>query len=299
MIEVSKCVICDGSIIQLKRALVAPFLATRIWKRKPFCVDLVRCEACGFIFYNPRLDDADLRNLYGNYRSEEYRQMRHASEPWYTARFNEDLASSASYEIRRARLAPILRQHVGKRAIGRILDYGGDRGDLVAGLLAGAEPFVYDISGMPAATGVTATSDPAACKADLIVNSNVLEHVGFPRPLVSEILQAAPKGGLVFLEVPCESPFGFTRISRRLAQIGVIALTRPALARFIVRPASLYMMHEHINYFTEQSLVALLRLCGGTVIAAGTYPLVSGAGEADMAWCLGANMQSRPAYEAG
>jgi hypothetical protein len=48
--------------------------------RTPFCVDLVQCEACGFIFYNPRLDDTDLRRLYSNYRSEEYQQMRHASE---------------------------------------------------------------------------------------------------------------------------------------------------------------------------------------------------------------------------
>jgi hypothetical protein len=241
------------------------------------------------MFYNPRPDDADLRRLYGNYRSEEYQQMRHASEPWYTSKFNTDLASPSHYEIRRAKLVPILRQHVGERKINRILDYGGDRGDLVVGLLDGAEPFVYDISGIPAATGVTATTDPAGCKADLIINSNVLEHVGFPRILVSEILQAAPEGCLVFLEVPCEFPFGLTRIARRLAQIGVMALMRPALAPSVVRPASLYMMHEHINYFTEQSLTVLMRSCGGTVIAAGSYPMAGRAGKADMAWCLGSN----------
>jgi len=44
------------------------------------------------MFYNPRLDDDDLRRLYLNYRSEEYQQMRHASEPWYTSKFNADLA---------------------------------------------------------------------------------------------------------------------------------------------------------------------------------------------------------------
>jgi hypothetical protein len=88
IIEASNCVICDGAIRRLKRALVAPFLAKRIWNRTPFCVDLVRCESCGFMFYNPRLDDDDLRRLYLNYRSEEYQQMRHASEPWYTTKFN-------------------------------------------------------------------------------------------------------------------------------------------------------------------------------------------------------------------
>lgn len=213
--------------------------------------------------------------------------MRHASEPWYTPKFNADLASSSSYEIGRAKLAPILQQNIGQRRVRRVLDYGGDRGDLVNGLFEGAETFVYDISGIPAVSGVTATTTPAGCKADLIINSNVLEHVGFPRDLVNEILQAAPEDGLVYLEVPCEFPFGLTRIARRMAQIGVMALTRPALARFVVRPASLYMMHEHINYFTEQSLTALMRSCGGTVIASGAYPSTGRAGKADMAWCLG------------
>jgi hypothetical protein len=287
MIEASKCVICEGAIIHLKRALVAPFLARRIWDRTPFCVNLVKCEACGFMFYNPRLEDDELRRLYSNYRSEEYQQMRHASEPWYTGKFNSDLASPTSYEIRRAKLAPILRKHVGLRKINRILDYGGDRGDLVAGLFDGAEAFVYDISGIPAATGVTSTNNPAGCAADLIISSNVLEHVGFPRLLVSEVFQAAPEDGLVYLEVPCEFVFGLTRISRRLAQIGVMVLTRPSLARYIIRPASLYMMHEHINYFTERSLIELMRSCGGNVIASGSYSSSGRAGNADMAWCLG------------
>jgi hypothetical protein len=289
VVESPVCVICNGKLKNQKRALVAPFLAERIWKRKPFCVDLVQCQDCGFLFYNPRLDDGDLRRLYGNYRSEEYQKMRYDSEPWYNSNFNEGLASPASYEIRRAKLAPILRQHLGERKIRRILDYGGGRGDLVVGLVDDAEPFVYDISGIPAVTGVTSTTNPAACEADLIINSNVLEHVGFPRDLVSEILSASPKGGLVYLEVPCESPFGLMRLLKRTAQIGIMALTRPTLALQILRPASLYMMHEHINYLTEKSLTELMRACGATVVAAGSYSATGRAGKADLAWCLGSN----------
>lgn len=225
--------------------------------------------------------------------------MRFASEPWYTPSFNEDLASASSYEIRRATLAPILQQHVGNRKIRRILDYGGDRGDLVLGLFGGAEPFVYDISGIPPAPGVTSTADPAACAPDLIINSNVLEHVGFPRYLVNEILQATPKSGLVFLEVPCEFPFGLTRLARRIAQIGIMAVTRPAIARHVVCPAGRYMMHEHINYFTEQSLTRLFRACGGTLIASGSYASSGRAGKVDMAWCLGSNQKTQLANETG
>jgi hypothetical protein len=80
---------------------------------------------------------------------------------------------------------------------------------------------------------------PCACEADLIVNSNALERFGFPRLPVSNVLHAAPNGGFVFLEAPCESHFRLTRISRRLAQIRIMALTHPSLAEFIVRPATL------------------------------------------------------------
>lgn len=287
MIEVFSCVICDGAIREIKRALVSPFLAARIWNRRPFCVDLVECKACGFMFYNPRLDDAEAGRLYAGYRSKEYQRMRHASEPWYTEKFNAKIGSDTAYERRRPVIAAILRQYIGKREIKRVLDYGGDRGDLVRGLVDGAAAFVYDISGISAVDGVTAVTDPAECKADLVINSNVFEHVGFPRLLLKDIVKATPLGGSVFLEVPRESPLGFSRMFRRIAQLGIVALTRPALAPYVLRPASLYLMHEHINYFSEQSLTTLMRSCGCAVTAVGSYLMDSGVEKAPMVWCLG------------
>jgi hypothetical protein len=213
--------------------------------------------------------------------------MRHSTEPWYTTSFNADLASPINYEKRRARLAPILKEHLGKRKIKRVLDHGGDHGDLVLGLIEGAEPFVYDISGVAPTPGVKAVTDPASCKADLIINSNVLEHVGFPRDLVTDILRAVPDDGLIFLEVPCEVATGTSRILRRIAQIGIMSMYRPLLAPYILQPAGLYMMHEHINYFTEGSLTELMRRCGATVISSGGYFSSARTGSADVAWCLG------------
>ena len=287
MIEVSTCVVCDGEIRKLRAALVSPFLAKRIWNRPPFSVDLVQCKACEFIFYNPRLDDEEAIRLYSGYRSPEYQQMRYASEPWYTDKFNVALASPESYDRRREILGPILRHHIRERSIRRVLDYGGDRGDLVVGLIEGAEAFVFDISGISAAKGVTSTTSPAECKPDLIVNSNVLEHVGFPNRFMEDVVKIAPTGSLIFLEVPCESPFGLARIARRIAQVAIIALTRPALARYIMSPGSLYMMHEHINYFTERSLAALMRSAGCSVAATGNYFVDGRAGKAQIVWCLG------------
>ncbi len=287
MIEVSACVICDGPIRHLKRALVAPFLARRIWNRDAFAIDLVQCQSCGFIFYNPRLDDADLAQHYRSYRSPEYLQMRRSFEPWYTEKFNADLASPSHYESRRAKLAPIFRRHLNGRKIDRVLDYGGDHGDLMLGLFGDAQLLLYDISGADPAPGVTAVTDPAACKADLILNSNVLEHVGFPRQMVTRILQAAPPGGFVFLEVPCEAALGVNRILRRIAQTVITSAARPSLAPHIARPAVLYMMHEHINYFTEHSLVTLMHNSGGKVVASGFYPFTARATNEGVVWCIG------------
>jgi len=243
------------------------------------------------MFYNPRLDDAEAGLLYASYRSQEYQQMRYESEPWYTPRFNADLASSSSYDRRRRIVGEILRKYLGERKVSRVLDYGGDHGDLVLGLISGAVPFVYDISGVDPTQGVVSTSDPAGCKADLIINSNVLEHVGFPDRFMKEIVAVAPPGGLIFLEVPRESPFGVSRLARRVAQVGVMALARPNLARRVIRPASLYMMHEHINYFTEQSLACLMRSSGCAVTATGSYAFEGRAGSGGMVWCLGATAE--------
>jgi hypothetical protein len=96
---------------------------------------------------------------------------------------------------------------------------------------------------------------------------------------MTQILQVAPPGALIFVEVPCENPFGFRHLAKRTIQTGLMGLLRPGLALQVVRPATLYMMHEHVNYFTEESLSKLMQADRCSVIAAGRYD--------QMAWCLG------------
>ena len=138
--------------------------------------------------------------------------------------------------------------------------------------VGGASAFVYDISGVPAVDGVTSTTDPAACKADLVINSNVLEHVGFPRRLVGEILA----GNSPWRHGLPGSPLRVTaRPDQNLQAAGTTRDhgSRTARSRRAgCRTAGLYTMHEHINYFTEQSLATLMRSSGCGVIASGTYP---------------------------
>ncbi len=288
MTTVSECVICGGEIRTLRQALVAPFVARRIWGRPPFDVALVECKSCSFLFYNPRLEIEEESRLYDGYRASGYLNLRHACEPWYTPALNASLATPSLYERRRKALSKVLQPHLDGRRIERVLDYGGAGGSLVSGLLNGATPFVYDISNAPAMAGVTSTSDPKGCHADLIVNSNVLEHVSFPRLLVGEMLDSCPAGGLMFVEVPVESPFGPYLLARRAAQLGWTCVARPALARSVLSTSSLYMMHEHINYYTERSLTELVRRSDCTLMGSGSYQVESFPGKATMAWCLAA-----------
>jgi hypothetical protein len=286
---VRSCVVCGGRISVRKKGSVAPFLARRIWNRPAFPIDLVKCEQCDFLFFNPRLDPDEEGRLYSQYRAEEYRQMRHSAEPWYTERFNAGLTRPELMQARRERLSEVLAHHLAGRTISSVLDFGGDRGALVRGLIPGAKPYVYDISAVAPEPGVERAGDLAACRArgfDLILNSNVLEHVGFPRVLLEQIRSVASDKTLVFIEVPFESPFSRELVVRRIVQLGVLLAARPSIGWSLAGPRGLCLMHEHINYFGTKSLGALMTSCGWSVIAADSYRCDSPSGGDTMGWCL-------------
>jgi hypothetical protein len=284
------CVVCEGAITSRRHGLVAPFLARRIWDRPSFGVELVRCGDCGFIFFDPRLDAAEESRLYAGYRLQGYQRMRQESEPWYTPKFNAALSGEPFMQARRATLASMLAPRLAGIRNPKILDFGGDRGELISGIIPGSSPFVWEISGVEPLEGVRACRDLDECKEiefDLILCSNVLEHVGLPRNILQQIRQIATPRTLIFLEVPFESPFGTTLIARRLAQIGILAITRPGIVLQVTRPGFLYMMHEHINYFDSRSINTLVASAGGTVLESGTYRLKGPGGTVSMGWSLG------------
>jgi hypothetical protein len=287
---VSSCVVCGGRISVRKKGSVAPFLARRIWNRPAFPIDLVRCEQCDFMFFNPRLDSGEEGRLYSQYRSEEYRRMRHSAEPWYTKRFNAALSKPEYMQARREKLSAVLTRHLAGGKISSVLDFGGDRGALVRGLIPGAKSYVYDISAVAPEPGVEPAGDLAACRArqfDLILNSNVLEHVGFPRVLLEQIGGVASARTLVFIEVPFESPFSRELVVRRMVQLAVLLAARPSIGWSLARPSGLCLMHEHINYFGAKSLAALMTSCGWNVIASDRYDCGGGPSGGDtMGWCL-------------
>jgi len=290
MLTVDHCVLCEGEIFTRKSGVVAPFLARRIWNGKAPPVQLVECRKCSFLFFNPRLEPDEEQRLYAGYRLEEYQRVRQACEPWYTPAFNVKLSNPQHLAARREKLGPLLQSHVATLAKPRILDFGGDRGQLIEGLVPNAACYTYDISAVDPLPGIERCRDLDECRAhefDLIVCSNVLEHVGFPLTIVDQILQIAAPGTQVFIEVPFESPFGTTLVVRRLVQWGLLAVLRPSIAWTLATPGLLYVMHEHINYFNTASLQAMMAGAGGRVESTGVYEINGPMGKGTMGWCLG------------
>jgi 2-polyprenyl-3-methyl-5-hydroxy-6-metoxy-1,4-benzoquinol methylase len=270
--------------------MVAPFLARRIWDGRAPEVRLVECRSCSFLFFNPRLEPEEEQKLYTGYRRDEYQQMREACEPWYTEKFNNQLVKPEALAGRREKLRPILESQLAGIAQPKILDFGGDSGDLIAHLLPGARTFIYDISGVEAAPGVERCRDLSECKAqgfDMIVCSNVLEHIGQPRTIMDQIREIAGPQTKVFVEVPFESPFRAQLLLRRMAQWGVLAMTRPSIAVKMARPRMLYPMHEHINYFNARSLERMMEVSGLPGIASGASVFPGMVGGLTMGWRVG------------
>jgi hypothetical protein len=255
--------------------MVAPFLARRIWARPAFGARLHSCKKCRFRFFEPRLADAENARLYDAYRGPAYQQTRESCEPWYTPDFNANLESPELMEKRRAHVRELFADRFRDGLPEKVLDFGGNRGELVASLIPGARAFVYDVSGiepLPGVTGLATLSDCTSEKCDLVICSNVLEHVSSPRQTLDEIAQAAGEA-LVFIEVPIESPFEPITILKRVVQQLWLTIARPDVAFALLRPGFVFQMHEHVNCFSQAAIRELLRGAGWSLESAGTYAI--------------------------
>jgi hypothetical protein len=276
LITVENCLACNSGDLKETSAMVSPFLARRVWDRRPFPVKISRCKRCNFAFFNQRMDEDEERRLYTGYRLSEYRQMRFSCEPWYTETFNANLNTPEVWSMRKGKLADVFREQFRDYKISSILDFGGDRGELIRDLIPGATRYVYEISDVETLPGILPLRSLEACRQhrfDLILSSNVLEHVGFPRQTLGQMQAIATPGTLVFLDIPYESPFSLFTVAKRLTQNGTLLALRPDIGMSLLHSGALVQMHEHVNYFCPQALNQLVDSMGWKILASGVYTL--------------------------
>jgi Methyltransferase domain len=260
-----KCVVCGSTDCSSAPAVVTPFIAERVYDRTTFGTRLLTCRSCGFGFFELRYSDEEMRRLYIDYRGPEYVRQRNKFEPWYTDKLNNSLFQDKAMIARRqaALLAVLDRYRPGLSAsCMAVLDYGGDDGKVVDGIMPQAEKYVYDISNTPVKPGLHVAPEAGSVSYDLIICSNVLEHTPFPHETFKDIDRHAKTGSVVYIEVPLERPDGLPLVARRSAQQAWLLAARPAAFFATFGRGMLRHLHEHVNFWTTASMEKLFASAG-------------------------------------
>lgn len=250
----SRCICCQGQNLIKSPAVLMPFVAKRVfdwdaveitedWGMRtlktgmayPLC-NSVQCVSCRAVFLDIRFSDEEMGRLYSGYRNEHYTAMRDSFEPGYAERnalFFERAPYIPSVEA-------FLEPHLPDAPL-HILDWGGDSGVNTPFRSRAASVGVYDISGLTMIEGVqTVDLDHVAPKDfNLVICSNVLEHVPAPAALLDDIAARMSPEAVLYLEVPHE----------------VFMIENLEVENLAQRKKH---WHEHVNFFSETALRTLV-----------------------------------------
>jgi hypothetical protein len=254
-----KCVCCKSKNIISAPAVLMPFIASRIFNWKPFEVTeklglhsipngmvysickTIQCCNCRHLFLDMRFDDDEMNLLYMNYRGEEYVKQRELYEPGYVI-INNKLDTQISYINQ---IENFLLPHIDKPL--NILDYGGDDGHNTP--FKNEKIFIYDISEKDVLKGMQSVNKSTVFNYnyDLLICSNVLEHIPYPDNIVKELKELMSNESILYIEVPYES----------------IVMENNAKEDLTKKK---YHWHEHINFFTKKSISILFKNNGFNII---------------------------------
>jgi len=257
----NECVCCGGHDLASKQAVLAPFVAARVFGWRPVEItpewglrdlrqgwsytpcNTLECRRCGHVFLDMRFDDGEMGRLYDGYRGVEYTDLREEFEPGYRQR-NKNLTDEDAYVgVVEAFLRPLT------PAEPSLLDWGGDTGLNTPFKRDATLHHVYDISEKPPIPGALhVTRDRVAAERyDLIVCANVLEHIPYPATVLEDLraIMRDPDQ-LLYIEVPYEE----LMFNRELED-----------DKRIKR-----LWHEHINFYSERSLLAIVERSGFNVV---------------------------------
>jgi hypothetical protein len=277
------CPCCGCGAGREELGLVSPFLARRAFNEGPSLTGLFRCGDCGFAWSRRDLSATEAARLYAGYRGEDYFAQRHFFQPWYTRSKNDSIGSETEMVGRRIAMAEVLTEasaRVGSRPTGLVLDFGGDRGQLLKDL-PDSEKCVFDLSGIACDPWAKKVDDLDALNGccDLVMACQVLEHVGDPVEFTRGLVSLARPGGWIFIEVPFEQwSQGSAQARWRERWINwLIRKPRLLMAFDFLSTASritfgripaigFWSLCEHLNFFTAESLDALAKRLGIDVV---------------------------------
>ena len=278
------CPICGSAASLLGHSLVAPFLSqlSRLDLGQPSTYR--NCDTCDLTFFDLRYGDNEMSSLYGAYRSQQYLDIRHHWEPWYSRNVNDAYSIDAALvENRRDFMMSILQHSPLGSTIDCAIDFGGDEGQFFPDISI-SRRVVCDVSNRQLPPGIEhifSLDELGHTKANLIIVAHVLEHLSDPLTPLEDIRRVIADDGIVYVEVPLDRfrvhPFhASTRYKRflqwlahhRLFLIVLDFLTGMSRQFSLAIPRfGVIKQSEHINYFSGRSLRALLAASGFLVIA--------------------------------
>lgn len=262
----TQCVCCGSEDLAATPAILMPFVAHRVFGWTPVTIDAswglrtvpqghamaicktLSCRDCGHLFCDIRFSDAELGALYGGYREAEYIRLRDHYEPGYAAR-NEALHVPIPYQHE---IEGFLDPHL--KGPLTVLDWGGDTGINTPYKSRAERIDVYDISDKALEPGIgRVTLEEATARAyRLVVCSMVLEHVSYPSDVLLAIRGAMDAESVLYVEVPLED----------VVREGAPTFNTPKRH-----------WHEHINFYTRESMSRLLENCGYRLIDLRVFPV--------------------------
>lgn len=263
-VRVNSCLICNGIKLKKHNAIVVPFIAKKVFNREPFNVKLIECKNCGFKFFNLRLDDDEMSKFYIKYFTPDYIKERRRYEPWLIKLYIDIRFNKKSF-INKADLVDRLFKKYKANLDVQIessLDFGGDNGQVISKIFNNAEKYVYDISNVKLVPGVKKATDLPNRTYDFILCMDVLEHVAYPKNIIEKINKMAHQGTIFYFQVPYEQPNSIGTLTKRIIQQFFLLVFRFDIFILTLKSGMLVHMHEHINYFSIDSLRQLLENIG-------------------------------------
>lgn len=296
MYTIEACPCCESKQLKLSPAIVSPFLAKYVLGTTPPMCSLAECEGCSFRFFNSRLTPDEVGKLYSGYRGNEYFRQRHTVEPWYSKKVNDAIGGDPDeIQKRNTALEGFLSPHLDMESIGSVLDYGGDKGQFIPAPL-GKQKFVFELSDATPIDHVTRIGSDAELREqrfDFIMSCGVLEHCSEPLEILQSLgrLANGPESYL-YIAVPYER-FGlglvgsgklyraYLELLRKSGPLLTLADFYSTAARIRLNtmpPFGVVKCHEHLNFFNEQSMKALLgradmEMLACTIATNNSYPV--------------------------
>jgi 2-polyprenyl-3-methyl-5-hydroxy-6-metoxy-1,4-benzoquinol methylase len=271
----SVCLACGNYDLETKSAVISNFLLERIWNNSINNeTSICHCKKCGFAFYALRPSENEMGKLYENYRDTVYQKQRQKHDSWYTKEINNLFDDQIVYKSRQEIANKFLIKHIDATDIKSVLDYGGSTGIHIPQIFTNAKKYVFDISGVKTVDGVQYLNnldDANKQQYDFVMCTAVLEHVSKPNQILRQLKEMVSENGYLYIGVPFDSPFYRHKTSKPQFLFNKYFSFKVILDRFLRDWKHPFVMHEHINYFTENSLKEMLEKCGLTVLEIDTF----------------------------